>query len=106
MHQTHGHVYVYFIYGMYYCLNFTTDTKPGAILIRGLDMKGCEGPGKLCRELKITKQHNGTEIGDKIKLYDDGYRAKVKRTNRIGIKEDTHLKWRFIDSEKIKIKKT
>jgi DNA-3-methyladenine glycosylase len=102
MHQTYGHVYVYFIYGMYHCLNITTDTKPGAILIRGLDKKGCEGPGKLCRELKVMKQHNGTEIGDKIKIYDDGYRAKVKRTNRIGIKEDAHLKWRFIDSEKVK----
>jgi DNA-3-methyladenine glycosylase len=35
MLTTCGQVYVYFIYGMYYCLNFTTDCdRPGAVLIR------------------------------------------------------------------------
>jgi DNA-3-methyladenine glycosylase len=35
MYETYGFVYVYLIYGMHYCLNFTTDKeKAGAVLIR------------------------------------------------------------------------
>src|SRR3989339_208313 len=39
MYDTFGHVYVYFIYGMYHCLNFTTEKKgkPGAVLIRAAE---------------------------------------------------------------------
>ena len=69
MQQTFGHVYVYFIYGMYYCLNFTTDRGgAGAVLIRaaeptgGLELMGerrrtndirklASGPGRLCQAL-------------------------------------------------------
>ncbi|MGV8168585.1 MAG: DNA-3-methyladenine glycosylase [Candidatus Nanoarchaeia archaeon] len=95
MYDTYGHVYVYFIYGMYYCLNITTDSKPGAVLIRALDLEGCDGPGKLCKTLKITKKDNGLALGKKFKILDDGYKPKIKRTERIGIKHDKHLKWRF-----------
>lgn len=98
MFTTYGHVYVYLIYGMYHCLNFTTDEKPGAVLIRMGDMKGCEGPGKLCKTLKITKKDNGVVIGGRFKIFDDGYKPKIVASERIGIKEDTHLKWRFYDS--------
>ncbi len=45
MYNTYGHIYVYLIYGMHFCLNFTTDTKPGAVLIRALDHPDCTGPG-------------------------------------------------------------
>ena len=38
MRDSFGRVYVYFIYGMYYCLNFTTDVNgPGAVLIRAAE---------------------------------------------------------------------
>ena len=42
-----GFSYVYLIYGMYYCLNFVTETEgfPAATLIRGVhlcEMKGCD----------------------------------------------------------------
>ena len=35
-----GYSYVYFIYGMYHCLNFVTEKKgiPGAVLIRALEI--------------------------------------------------------------------
>ncbi|MFP4568106.1 MAG: DNA-3-methyladenine glycosylase [Candidatus Woesearchaeota archaeon] len=97
MRNTHGKVYIYLIYGMYYCLNFTTDTKAGAVLVRALNKKELDGPGKLCRELKINMNDNNTDVGERIKIYTDEYIPKIKRTERIGIKNDTHLKWRFID---------
>jgi DNA-3-methyladenine glycosylase len=44
MRTTFGRVYVYFIYGMYYCLNFTTDKGgAGAVLIRAAEpIKGLD----------------------------------------------------------------
>lgn len=101
MYTTYGHVYVYLVYGMYYCLNFTTDTKPGAVLIRAVDYPNCNGPGKLCKTLNITKKDNGVPIGDRFKLFDDNYKPKIIASERIGIKEDKHLKWRFIDKNTI-----
>lgn len=84
-----GHAYVYFIYGMYYCLNFIArDPKisAGGVLIRALEpIAGIEymqfkrhinkikdltnGPGKLTRALSITREFNGIEITKKGPLY-------------------------------------
>src|SRR5262245_24053212 len=81
MRETFGRVYVYFIYGMYFCLNFTTDsTGPGAVLIRAAQpIKGMKlmskrretdsvhrlaaGPGRLCQALGIDLSFNGEPIG-------------------------------------------
>jgi len=97
MYDTYGHIYVYLIYGMYHCLNITTDKefKPGAILIRAVTYPDCDGPGKLCKTLNITKQDNGKDLGDRFKILDDGFKPKIKMSERIGIKQDMHLKWRF-----------
>ena len=115
MYETYGHVYVYFIYGMYNCLNFTTEEhgKPGAVLIRALEPLTkietmqkrrntinlhnlCSGPGKLCQALNITKEFNNTKVGDKIKLYDDHFKIKsIGKSTRIGISKATELPWRF-----------
>lgn len=95
MFDTYGHVYVYFIYGMYHCLNITTDSKPGAILIRAIDYPNCDGPGKLCKTLNISKKDNHAKLGYRFKILDDGFKQKIYSAERIGIKEDTYLKWRF-----------
>ena len=114
MFDTHGHVYVYLIYGMYECLNFTTEKKDaGAVLIRAVEpLKGikkmeknrqtekidnlCSGPGKLCQALDITRDFNGLKLGKEVKVYDDGFEVKkIATSSRIGIKDALDLQWRF-----------
>lgn len=95
MYETYGRIYVYFIYGMYHCLNITADSGPGAVLIRAVEYPDCDGPGKLCKVLKITRKDNGAALGKKFRVFDDDYKPKIRNSQRIGIKHDTHLKWRF-----------
>ena len=109
-----GYTYVYFIYGMYYCLNFVTEKEGtcSAVLIRAAEPLINEeemcinrynkhlneltkyqkrnisnGPGKLCNALKITKKQNGADlIGDEIYVEDDGFRDfKTEKSKRINI---------------------
>jgi DNA-3-methyladenine glycosylase len=113
MYSSYGKIYVYFVYGNYYCLNFTCYNKgPGAVLIRALKpIKGISlmkkrrncnninnllnGPGKLCQAFNINKGLNNTEINDKIKLFDNKTNFQIFEDKRIGIKKATHLNWRF-----------
>jgi DNA-3-methyladenine glycosylase len=115
MQQTYGHVYVYFIYGMYYCLNFTTDSRgAGAVLIRaaeptrGLELmrerrrtedltKLASGPGRLCQAFGIDLSFNGERIGRRIKLQERKTLPEIGISRRIGITRATHLEWRFFD---------
>jgi DNA-3-methyladenine glycosylase len=77
-----GHVYVYFIYGMYECVNVVTEPvgTPSAVLIRAVEpVLGVElmrsrrpgakslrdvasGPGKLTIALGITRALNGADV--------------------------------------------
>ncbi len=81
--------YVYLIYGMHHCMNVVceTDGTAGAVLIRGLDLEGASGPGRLCRTLGITREHNGTSlVADEIWIEDDGAPPpRIARTPRIGV---------------------
>ena len=61
-----GHLYVYFIYGMHYCVNVVTSSQDDAqaVLLRavvceGVDPKLTNGPAKLCRYLGIDVSMNG-----------------------------------------------
>src|SRR5947209_10329677 len=77
-----GHAYVYFIYGMYECLNLVAEPegKAGCVLLRALepvagldvmrrrrpaarkpeDLAG--GPGKLTLAMAITRAQNGADV--------------------------------------------
>lgn len=116
MRQTFGQVYVYFIYGMYYCLNFTTDRNgPGAVLIRAAEpIRGIEsmkvrrgtndlrklasGPGRLCEAFGIDLAFNREQIGKRIKVRARQNPAHVETSKRIGISKATELDWRFYES--------
>lgn len=104
-----GHVYIYMIYGMYYCLNFVTEKKgyPAAVLIRAIDTENGKGPGRLCRELKIDKKLNGVDLTKSNELWVESTswrigekisQSRIKRGKRIGISYAGKWKdkpWRF-----------
>jgi len=120
MYGVAGHVYVFFVYGMYYQFNVVCgeiDT-PHAILIRAVEpVDGVEimrerrgemkdhnlasGPGKLCIALGINKGFNGEDLMcERVWLEDHRSFTKAQITcgPRIGIDyagEDAEKPWRF-----------
>lgn len=115
-----GHVYVFFVYGMYYQLNVVTGPvdHPHVVLIRAVEpIEGIDqmrerrgemkdrnltsGPGKLCIALGIDRSLNTADLlGDRIWLEDfrDLEGDQVLVGKRIGIDyagEDANRPWRF-----------
>lgn len=118
-----GYVYVYLIYGMYYCLNFITDRDEfaSAVLIRALAMEEVDpallkpkelksrerpdriaaGPGKLCRVMEIDLDLYGTSLEEGSALWVEGRSLmsnspiKLIQTTRIGLTQGVDLPWRW-----------
>lgn len=110
MYAAAGTLYVYFTYGMHYCMNVVCGgvDEPVAVLLRaiepmmGLDAMSrrrrgssdlCSGPAKLCQALALDRAHNGLNLltDDSIWIAEPGpglspiSRRCVQRTPRIGI---------------------
>ena len=114
-----GHSYIYFIYGMYHCLNFVTEKKDfaAALLLRAAEPEeGVEimrqrspkagrlldllnGPGKFCRSFGLTRAQNGLDLtGETLYLEDrGGEKVTIGRSRRIGIRNGRDKLWRFFD---------
>ena len=89
-----GVAYVYLIYGMYHCLNVVTEREefPSAVLIRAIEIDGAliDGPGRLCRALKIDRRLNRVDLttGESIWFEDRGVfvkRGEVVAHPRVGV---------------------
>lgn len=115
MFQEAGTIYVYFTYGMHYCVNIVTGEKGygQAVLLRALQpVDGLElmqrrrgvadtkqlanGPAKLVRAMGITKEHDGTHVGNgSVRLEPGVTPHEIVQTTRIGIKKAVDQPWRF-----------
>ena len=118
-----GFAYVYFIYGMHYCLNFSCepDGQAGCVLVRALEplagvstmarLRGVPassnaklltgGPGKLCQALAITRATvNGLDVTapeSPLQVADDGFvPERIETTARIGISKAQNRPLRFV----------
>lgn len=111
-----GYVYVYFTYGAHYCMNVVTNTDgtAGAVLLRALEpLEGidvmeqnrggrpyvdlCNGPGKLCQALGITREENGADLeGNAIWMEDDGVEPEeIATSTRVGLSAGKSMPLRF-----------
>ena len=112
-----GHAYVYFSYGMHYCLNVTADAPgtAGAVLLRALEpVAGVEimrtrgddgpevrllsGPGKIGRAFGLTLDDNGRDFTRGPLGVAAGAAVPdrlVAASRRIGISRAVDLPYRF-----------
>ena len=114
-----GHAYVYFIYGMYECLNIVAEPEgtAGCVLIRALQpIEGiplmrrrrptaggvedlANGPGKLTLAMSITRGHYGADVTRGNLVVREPVRPspiEIVATPRIGITHNTERELRFL----------
>lgn len=116
LYKAPGTSYVYLIYGMYHCLNVVTEAENigAAVLFRALEPIDkpspsmptskksitTNGPGKLCKALGITREHNAIDMTrpDSTMYLTTGSVLspdQIIQTTRIGISKAADYPWRF-----------
>jgi DNA-3-methyladenine glycosylase len=114
-----GRLYVYFTYGMHFCMNVVTgeDREGSAVLLRAAEplegmgemarRRGTDslplllsGPGRLCQAMGITREQDGADlVGGRDLWLEAGAPlppTEVERTVRVGIAVATEQPWRFV----------
>ena len=120
-----GRAYVYFTYGMHWCVNVVTgpDGEASAVLLRagevvdGLDAARtrrpevrerdlCRGPARLCRTLAISGEHTGADLLDpaspvRLRAGPPVEASRVRTGPRVGVAgAGADATWRFwLDGE-------
>ncbi len=115
-----GHLYVYFTYGMHFCMNVVTgrNGEGSAVLLRAVEpVEGielmrrhravrddrllCSGPGRLTQAFRIGRGQNGIDLvrGDEmfIAAGKPSLRSLVAEGPRIGIRSATDRPWRLYE---------
>ncbi|MCB2203714.1 DNA-3-methyladenine glycosylase [bacterium] len=118
MFRDGGLLYVYFTYGMHFCMNVVVEGEGtgAAVLLRAIEpMDGIEvmrenrggdkkdvdlsnGPAKLCQALGIAREENGLPLdGGVVGILDVEAvsSSKIAVSTRIGISRSKELPWRF-----------
>jgi DNA-3-methyladenine glycosylase len=117
-----GRAYVYFVYGMHYCLNVSCEPEgqAGCVLIRALEpIEGraemaklrklsattsprllTSGPGRLCQAFAITRKTiDGIDLSSpasELQIADNGHQPdEIAITPRIGISKASAMPLRF-----------
>lgn len=117
-----GFAYVYFIYGMHFCLNISCEPEghAGCVLLRALEpLEGLDamahlrglprgakprlltsGPGRLCQALGIRREtHNAVDVTRRrsgLFVEDDGFApAEISAGPRVGIRKAADRPLRF-----------
>ena len=114
-----GRLYVYFTYGMHFCMNVVTghEGEGSAVLLRaGEPLRGlatmrarrgtsdvrrlCAGPARWTQAFSIGRAENGADLvrGRAVYLLDGvpAPRSTIVRTTRVGVGVAVDRRWRFV----------
>jgi DNA-3-methyladenine glycosylase len=116
-----GHLYVYFTYGMHFCMNVVTgrDGEGSAVLLRAAQpLEGiegmaarrgvvnerllCAGPARLTQAFGVERTNNGLDLVSGTDLTIENGREvpdeRVGVSSRIGVRVGLDRGWRFYDA--------